>query len=255
MKRSERHHLKENALAASIGRLQQVAEARRRQFLLLGVLVVIVIAGVAGYVVWQQQMSGQGAEMLADAMTTAAAPVVPLPPPPDADNPQAAPPAAAFQPGSYTSVERRAEAALRKFLDTADAHPTSPAGITARYHAATALVRLGRRDEAQAQYELVIAAAGESIYGRMATLGLAEARMYAGHYEAAIELFESTSDLTDTQTPVDGILMQLGRAYLLAGRTTEAQETFTRIVDEFPNSLYQPRAQAELDKLEPPRTE
>lgn len=252
MKRSERHHLKENTLAASIARLQQTAETRGRQFVVVGLLLVIVIASVVGYFAWRQRIGAQGAEMLADAMTTAAAVVVPPAPPPDPDNPEAVRPAEAFQPGSYTSVERRAEAALRKFLDTADAHPTSPAGVTARYHAAATLARLERRDEAQAQYQIVIDAAGESIYGRMATLGLAETQMHAGQYDAAIELFKSTMDLIDSQIPLDGILMQLGRAYLLAGQTTEAQDTFTRIVAEFPNSVYQPRAQAELDKLEPP---
>ena len=37
--------------------------------------------------------------------------------------------------------------------------------------------------------------------------------------------------------PIDGILMQLGRAYALAGRKEEAVSTFTAETDEFPTSI------------------
>jgi outer membrane protein assembly factor BamD (BamD/ComL family) len=49
--------------------------------------------------------------------------------------------------------------------------------------------------------------------------------------------------------PVDGVLMQLGRAYRLAGRTPEAVQTFKRITDEFPASPYAADARRELDVL------
>jgi outer membrane protein assembly factor BamD (BamD/ComL family) len=49
--------------------------------------------------------------------------------------------------------------------------------------------------------------------------------------------------------PTDAVLMQLGRAYLAAGKKTEARQTFTRIVDEFPDSQYVPDARRELDSL------
>ena len=55
---------------------------------------------------------------------------------------------------------------------------------------------------------------------------------------------------TDSQLPLDGLLMQLGRAYLLANRSMEAKESFARIVDEFPESSYGLVAQAELDRFE-----
>ena len=254
MKRSERRHLKSNALAASITGLQQSIAARRRQATLWAMVIAAAVISSLGYLSWQERLHSQGVEMLADAMLTAQAPVVPPPPPPDPDNPGALPPPAAFQPGSYTSVDRRAEAALRKFLATADAYPDSPAGVMARYHAAAILSALGRRDEAHAQYEQVIGRAGDGLYGRMATLGLAETQLHSGNYDAAIELFETSSAWPDSDIPVDAILMRLGRAYALAGQTSNAQATFTRILDEFPNSLYQPEARAELDKLQTPTT-
>jgi outer membrane protein assembly factor BamD (BamD/ComL family) len=47
------------------------------------------------------------------------------------------------------------------------------------------------------------------------------------------------------------VLMQLGRTYVLAGRTPEAVQTFKRITDEFPTSLYAADARKELDVLAP----
>ena len=133
---------------------------------------------------------------------------------------------------------------------TAETYPNSSAGITASYHAASILADFGRRDEAELQYQRVVDVSGGSIYGRMARLGLAETKMYSGNVEAAILLFEAEVASMDSQIPLDGLLMQLGRAYLLANRSMEAKESFARIVDEFPSSSYGLVAQAELDRFE-----
>ena len=63
-------------------------------------------------------------------------------------------------------------------------------------------------------------------------------------------MFQRELNRPATNVPVDGVLMHLARAYLLAGRTEAAEENFARIVDEFPESIYGPIAQAELDKLQ-----
>jgi outer membrane protein assembly factor BamD (BamD/ComL family) len=49
--------------------------------------------------------------------------------------------------------------------------------------------------------------------------------------------------------PVDAILMQLGRTYLEAGKRSDAQQTFNRIVEEFPDSAFSSDAKRELDNL------
>ena len=49
--------------------------------------------------------------------------------------------------------------------------------------------------------------------------------------------------------PVDGVLMQLGRTYLDAGKRAEAQQTFNRLVEEYPESQYSGEARRELDNL------
>ena len=95
----------------------------------------------------------------------------------------------------------------------------------------------------------VIDAAGTNFYGQMARLGLAEAQARAGQYEQAIIAFKDLSLRKDGPLPVDGILMQLGRVYVDAGKKTEAQQTFNRVVEEFPESPFSGDARKELDNL------
>ncbi len=52
---------------------------------------------------------------------------------------------------------------------------------------------------------------------------------------------------TTSMLPVDGVLMQLGRACALAGRKEEAARAFTRVTEEFPQSIYFADAKRELE--------
>ena len=269
MKRSERHHLKQNALAVSMVHAEEALRRRRRE-VIIGVSVSLVLAlAIGGYYFRQRQIASRAGALLVEAVVIVQAPVVPPPQPepeaagtdpesgeapdqPDADEP---PPAQAVEaaftqpPGSYPSDTARLEAALSKFMAAADAYPSTASGITARYHAAGVLATLGQTDEAARQYREVIEQAGSQIYGQMARLGVADLRLGAGDYESAIALLEEATVPPESFVPVDAILMRLGRAYRLAGKKLEALQAFTRIVDEYPGSLYVVDARRELETL------
>jgi outer membrane protein assembly factor BamD (BamD/ComL family) len=57
------------------------------------------------------------------------------------------------------------------------------------------------------------------------------------------------SQRKDGPLPVDGILMQLGKTYLEAGKRADAQQTFNRIVDEYPESPFSTDAKREIETL------
>lgn len=143
-------------------------------------------------------------------------------------------------------------AALPKLIEAADAYPGTQPGITARYRAAAALAALGRHDESAEQYQLVIDVDSTGVYGRMATLGLADVQIARGAYDEAIALLEQSSGPgAEADLPVDGVLMRLGHAYDLAGRSGEAQATFQRVMDEFGRtSFYFANAERELQALQ-----
>ena len=246
MKRSERHRLKENEVALSVARAREQFEEHKRSILTVVVVVVVVIAAVGGFLWRRHYVDTQSRAMLIEAMTVEQAQVVPPPAPPAPGQPATAantPP----PPGSYPSEEAKLAAALPKFMAAADAYPSSPAGIAARYHAAACMVALGRTKDAIEQYKQVIDRAAGGIYGDMGRLGLAEAEMQAHQYDAAISEYRDLS--TKTELPTDAILMQMGRAYVAAGRKAQAQQTFQRILDEFPQSQYAQTAKRELDAV------
>ena len=202
------------------------------------VVVGLVIGGA--FLGWQQWRSSRASELLAGAMAIVDAPVAPA----DAGDSTAGMP-----PGAYPSEAAKLETAVPRLLEAADAYPSLPQGIAARYQAAVALGTLGRTAEAGDQYRRLSELAGEGIYGRMARLGRAETHLQAGEFADAIALLEGESRVADTEFPVDAVLMRLGRSYQLADQPLEATLAFQRLVDEFPASGYRFDAERELDRL------
>ena len=148
--------------------------------------------------------------------------------------------------GLYFPTEReRSQAALTKFKTAGGRLPVD------RCRHLRALP--GSRDVAgarqldaggRASSQQVIDKAGDGFYGQMARLGLAEAQARAGQYDQAINTFKEMSQRKDGPLPVDGILMQLGKTYLEAGKRADAQQTFNRLVEEYPESPFTSDAQA-----------
>lgn len=249
MKTSQRHHLKENELALALARAQQVYEQHRRTVLLaVGTLAVALVA-LGGWFAWLGRVETAAQTGLAAAMVVAETPVQAQTPPGDETTPTDAPPAAAVQaPGTFATETARFEAALPKFVATADAYPSTDAGRTARYHAAATLVGLGRFDEAIAQYDQVIGS-GAGITSRMARLGKAEAQLRAGQYDAAIASFKELADQQDSVVPPEAALMELARAYRVAGKAEDARKTLTQITEQHAGSPFATEAKQLLETV------
>jgi TolA-binding protein len=238
MKTKERHHLKENELrnfAVQAG--QTLAERRKETTTLIVVAVVVAALGIS-YFGWRQHVQAKAHGLLAEAMAVQDARVGPPPAP--------GTPAG----GLYFPTEReRSQAALTKFKIAADAYPSTDAGVYARYQEGATSLALGSTPGAMTAYEQVIKESGDSFYGQMARLGMAEAQVRAGQYDPAINTFKELAQRKDGPLPVDGILMQLGRTYLEAGKRADAQQIFNRLVEEYPESPYTGDARKEIETL------
>lgn len=247
MKRKERHHLKENELVYTINAARDFMEPRRKQIATVLVAVLVVVAVAAAVAVVRNRSQAQGQELLAEAMVALNARVVPIGATGEDNVPAAATLGAT---GTFPTEEAKLNEALPKLKAAADAYPDSQAGITARYHLAGALAALGRHKEAVEAFDEVVQRAGEdSLYGRMALLGKADAQAEAGDRDAAIGTWKELASNAADELPVDAILMQLARAYAAQGNTEEARKTYTQIVDEHPESPYAPEAREALEGL------
>ena len=238
MKTKERHHLKDNELRNFAVQAGLTLSGRRKETTTLVVAVVIVGALAAGYLGWREHVQTKAHGLLAQAMAVQDARVGPPPAP--------GTPAG----GLFFPTEReRSQAALTKLKVAADAYPSTDAGIYARYQEGATSLALGSTPGAIAAYEQVVKEAGDGFYGQMARLGLAEAQARAGQYDTAINTFKELAQRKDGPLPVDGILMQLGRTYLEAGKRADAQQTFNRLVEEYPESPFTGDARKEIETL------
>jgi len=246
MKRTERHHLKENDLAQTLTAVSTELAARKT-LIVGGVLALLVVAGVVGGInVWRRGDETQAERLLADAMVAFNAPVVPATS--AASQPGDVPAAATLgATGSFATEAAKLTAALPKLKAAADGYPDTAAGITARYHYAGALAALGRHDEAVKTFDEVMQRAGaNTLYGRMARMGKADTQTRAGQFDAAIATWTELVASADQDLPKDAVLMELGKVYQAAGKADEAKKTFTRVVDEHPTSPYVSEAKAAI---------
>ena len=244
MKSIERHKLKENEFARSVAHAREALETRKRDITVIASVIVLLLFGVGAYVWWSQSRDAKANDMLAAALTIYEAPVVAA-----ADLPKPAPgsPLPIQPPGTYPSEKEKLDAALPKLMEAAEKYPSRDAGLVARYTAASALASLGRYAEAEQRYQEVADKAGGSIYARTARLGVADVQVAQGKYDSAINIYTEMSRDPNSQIPVDGVLMQLGRAYTRAGKKEEAAGAFNRVINDFPQSLFTADARRELE--------
>jgi TolA-binding protein len=241
MKSQERHKLKENEFAKTVMHARDALGSRRRDLMWGLIAVIVLLASVGIYAGWRQSRTQKSTELLATALAVYQAPVVP------AAAPAPGSPAPVQQPGTYLTEQAKLEAALPKFVEAADRYPNTEAGIAARFHAAGILARLGRYAEAEQRYHEVVSKAGNSLYARTGRLGVADAQLAQSKFDSAINIYTELSRDTSSQLPVDGVLMQLGRACARAGRNEEAVRAFTRLTEEFPQSPYAADAKREIE--------
>lgn len=237
MKRAERRHLKQNELHSLTRQVQDSIEEHRNEATWIAVAVAVIGIAAFGYYAWHERTESRVHAMLADALVVQEARI--------------GPPAAATGGGGLTfpTERERAQAVITKFKAAADAYPSTDAGLFARYQEASTEMSIGNTAEAAKAYQQVIDQGGDKLYGQMARLGLAEAHALSGQYEQAIVAYKELAQRKDGQLPVDGILMQLGRAQRDAGRASDAQQTFNRVIEEFPDSPFNADAKRELDAL------
>jgi TolA-binding protein len=239
MKAQERHHLKQNEVAQTAARVLGTFTANRDRIMMISVVVLLVLAIGGGYFYWRKRTNDKAGSMLGIAMAVTQSPIVPAP----------TVPGAAQAPNTYPTDRARQEAALKAFQEVAATYPSTDAGLAAQYHAAGALLSLGRLAEAEKAFADVAARTGSSVYVPMARLGRAEALVGQTKYDDAIKTLTDLSADRDGALPIDGVLMELARTCVKAGKKEEARAAFKRVVDEFPESAYSQDARQQLALL------
>ena len=239
MKAHERHQLKQNEVARTTARVVEAFAENRDRIVMISVIVLLIVAIGGGYFYWRKRTNDKAGAMLGIAMTVGQSPIVPAPTVPGATQ----------APNTYPNERARQEAALKAFQEVAATYPSTDAGIAAQYHAAGTLLTMGRLAEAEKAFADLASRASTSVYAPMAKLGRAEALAGQTKYDDAIKALTDLSADRDGALPVDGVLMELARTCVKAGKKEEARAAFKRVVDEFPESVYSQDARQQLATL------
>jgi TolA-binding protein len=236
MKSAERHQLKENEIAVAAARVTAVIEENPSRALLIGgaVLLAVVVAG--GFYTWRKHSADEAGAGLGVARAIQQAQIAPA----------STLPGATQVPGTYPTEKARDEAALAAFQDVVTKFPGTPAAQAAAYEVASEYLALGKPADAETAFKKVADEAGSSVYGPMARMGVGQAQAASGKYDDAIKTFTDLAAERDSVLPVDGVLAELGRVQLKAGKTQEARATLKRVVDDFPESGYVADAKQQL---------
>jgi len=152
----------------------------------------------------------------------------------------------AIDAGATGAELEAAEAELREIIDR---WGRSEQADVARLYLSRVLIGRDETDEARRLLLTVSERSGTSAVGRLATLDLIHLRIASGQGAEVARELEAMVVGSDQRLPRDVALFELGRLAAEQQDPARAREYFQKLVDEFPDSPYNGRAQQRLSQL------
>ncbi len=205
---SKKHELREDAVITSYARAWGYFDQNRK--LVYGALagLVVLVALVVGYVLYQNQQSQEAEEHLARIIVV-------------------------YEEGSYQEALDGTPENLG-LLEIAEEYGSSTAGNLAHFYAADALYNLGEYERALEHFQEFDKP--EGFLGASAIAGAAAVHENQGDYERAADLYADAARFFENPLSSPQYLLSAGRAYESAGNYAEAQRAYEKIRNDYPDS-------------------
>jgi hypothetical protein len=150
---------------------------------------------------------------------------------------------------SYSDEKARAEAALSKFMSTANSYPSTNPGKLARYYAALCLENLERQNQALEELKKISGSSDKEL-ASMAQYQMAVICARTGKPDEAAKLFRALADKPSVLVPRSLSLLELADA-LRTSNPKEAANIYQQIKNEFPDTSLADQADRGLNSLTP----
>jgi tetratricopeptide (TPR) repeat protein len=243
VKRSERHHLKQDELVSGLGQATDWFQAHRNN-IINGVLVLLG-AGLllGGIYMYRKGKSQEARGALASALEQYHGQVGP-----DAGGSGTT---SANVP-KFGTADEKYRAALQAFEKVATDFGSYDQGRQARYYAGLCQLQLGDLEAAEKSLSELRSGKRDLLY-YLASKAAAAVATERGNYAAAAEIYRPLVEDEKSPLPKDHLLFELAKAEERAGNREQARRYYDRVLSEFPQSQLRGDAlsRKELLDLEP----
>jgi tetratricopeptide (TPR) repeat protein len=242
VKRSERHHLKQDELVSGLGQATSWFQAHRNN--VVNGLLVVLGAGLllGGIYVYRMRKSEEARAALAGALEQYHGQV-------GAETGAGSTPANAPR---FGTAEEKYRAALQAFEKVAADFGSYDQGRQARYYVGLCQLQLGDLEAAEKSLSELRSGKRDLLY-YLASKATAAVATERGNHAAAADIYRPLVDDEKTPLPKDHLLFELAKAEERAGNRDQARQYYDRMLAEFPESQRRGDAlsRKELLELEP----
>lgn len=241
MKKELKNRIKQDDFVTGMEWAASWIGAHRGEVRVTAIVIAIVAAGAAGLAYFQSNRTRQAEAAFAQALETFKAPVASELP--EGIEKPAGP--------IYPSAAEKYKKAVAAFDGIERKFGNHVVAVRARYYGALCRIELGDVQEAQKTLtEMAAKREEKGLEPTLARMALADLYRRGGQLDKAVESYRQLADDAALPLPRDHALFSLARTLEEAHRLGEARDSYRRVSDEFPSSVYAAEARKRATFLE-----